>query len=187
MKVDPACDQLRRPGIDSCRDAGDLLLNPVALAALMLLLTNDHFFKAAWPGPLTGKLSDLAGVIFLPLFLVSAWEVLLALIGRWRAPSMRAVAVSTVVSTTTFGLVKALPGVADLAGQILGVAQWVIALPIVVSSARPLPPVVGTRVIADPTDLVVLPAVAVALWLGMRRAQTAQSWAEMRPEPRTVL
>ena len=36
--------------------------SPAFIAAVLLLLANDHLFKAAFPGILTGKLSDVAGL-----------------------------------------------------------------------------------------------------------------------------
>ncbi len=45
------------------------LLNSVFVGGLLLLLLNDHVFKAAYGNALTGKLSDFAGVLILPLFL----------------------------------------------------------------------------------------------------------------------
>ncbi|MCB0510528.1 MAG: hypothetical protein KDC82_07165, partial [Bacteroidetes bacterium] len=39
------------------------------LIALFTLLINDFFLKQAFPGWLTGKLSDFAGLFFLPLFI----------------------------------------------------------------------------------------------------------------------
>ena len=46
-----------------------LLTSPIALAALALLAVNDHYLKAAYHNGLTGKLSDVAGVVLLPFFL----------------------------------------------------------------------------------------------------------------------
>lgn len=46
-----------------------LLLNYIFLACLILLLLNDHLFKTAYSNWLTGKLSDAAGIILLPLLL----------------------------------------------------------------------------------------------------------------------
>ena len=43
------------------------LLHPVFVGGLLLLLLNDHYLKAAYGNWWTGKLSDLAGVVFLPL------------------------------------------------------------------------------------------------------------------------
>lgn len=52
------------------RRRSELLLNVVFLAALVLLIVNDHFWKASYSNVLTGKLSDLAGLVLLPLCLV---------------------------------------------------------------------------------------------------------------------
>ncbi|MBL0911917.1 MAG: hypothetical protein IBJ09_06040 [Bacteroidia bacterium] len=45
------------------------LLNPVFMTGLFVLLCNDLFLKEAWGNALTGKLSDVAGVCILPLFI----------------------------------------------------------------------------------------------------------------------
>ena len=52
------------------------LLNTVFLAGLLLLAFNDHLFKDAYGNWWTGKLSDFAGVLILPLFLkyVTGWR-----------------------------------------------------------------------------------------------------------------
>lgn len=46
-----------------------LLLNWVFLPCLLVLALNDHFLKYGYPGWLTGKLSDFAGLLIFPLFL----------------------------------------------------------------------------------------------------------------------
>ncbi|RWU05007.1 hypothetical protein [Pedobacter chitinilyticus] len=45
------------------------LLNFVFLFCLVILLLNDHFFKYQFANALTGKLSDVVGIILLPLLL----------------------------------------------------------------------------------------------------------------------
>ena len=52
------------------------LLHPVFLVGLITLIVNDHFLKDAYHNALTGKLSDFAGVLILPLFLkfVFGWR-----------------------------------------------------------------------------------------------------------------
>lgn len=45
-----------------------LLLHPLFAGSLLVLLLNDFYGKYAYPGFLTGKLSDLAGVLVLPVF-----------------------------------------------------------------------------------------------------------------------
>lgn len=47
--------------------AAGALLHPVTLTAIVVLLLNDHAFKHAWPDTWwTGKLSDLAWMVFAP-------------------------------------------------------------------------------------------------------------------------
>jgi hypothetical protein len=53
-----------------------LLLNYVTLACLALLLLNDHLFKWEFSNWLTGKLSDAAGIILLPLLLAYLFPVI---------------------------------------------------------------------------------------------------------------
>src|SRR5438046_3051622 len=42
------------------------LARPISLAAIALLLLNDHVLKPLWPSFITGKLSDFAGLYFTP-------------------------------------------------------------------------------------------------------------------------
>ncbi|MEQ8280212.1 MAG: hypothetical protein RMA76_22075 [Deltaproteobacteria bacterium] len=141
---------------------GDALLHPVPLAAIGVLLLNDHVLKAAYPGFVTGKLSDVAGLVFFPLFLVSAFEVVEARFGaRWRPK--RAVLLAAVVATATvFALVQIWAPATWLYRFGLGALQW----PFVAVAGGAFRPVV---VMADPTDLVTVPAVLVAWWIGRRR------------------
>ncbi len=63
------------------------LLHPATIAATVLLIANDHLLKRAWPGPVTGKLSDVAGLVLAPPVL----GLLLALPAEpclWRSPSL---------------------------------------------------------------------------------------------------
>ncbi|MGV3632583.1 MAG: hypothetical protein ACO1O6_15355 [Bacteroidota bacterium] len=47
------------------------VLNPLFVLALLLLMLNDLYFKSAFSNVLTGKLSDLAGIAVLALFLTA--------------------------------------------------------------------------------------------------------------------
>ncbi|GAA0988454.1 hypothetical protein GCM10009555_070160 [Acrocarpospora macrocephala] len=40
--------------------------HPLTVAAVVVLLLNDHLFKGLWPGVVTGKLSDFVGLIAAP-------------------------------------------------------------------------------------------------------------------------
>jgi hypothetical protein len=48
------------------------LVHPAALAAIAILVLNDHFLKYAVPSWLTGKLSDFAGLYFAPYVCLAA-------------------------------------------------------------------------------------------------------------------
>lgn len=47
----------------------NLILHPVFLSSVILLFVNDHFLKYTFHNWLTGKLSDFAGLIALPLLI----------------------------------------------------------------------------------------------------------------------
>jgi len=54
---------------------GDLVVHPVAITSLALLVLNDRVLKERYGNAITGKLSDVAGIIFFPLLLISLAEV----------------------------------------------------------------------------------------------------------------
>ncbi|MEO3874060.1 hypothetical protein ABGB18_35080 [Nonomuraea sp. B12E4] len=45
------------------------LCHPVTIAGVVVLLVNDHLLKQAWPGFVTGRLSDAAGLVVAPALL----------------------------------------------------------------------------------------------------------------------
>ena len=148
----------------------DGLLHPVALAALVLLVVNDHVLKAAWPGFVTGKLSDVAGLIVAPLALQAAWEVGEWIAGRWRGPSARVLAVAIVVVGVAFAAIQVWAPAADAYSWALGAAQWPFRALAALLSGVPSPGVSGVAVTADAEDLIALPALAVTWWVGRRRS-----------------
>ncbi|HEX4514247.1 MAG TPA: hypothetical protein VH054_11945 [Polyangiaceae bacterium] len=68
------------------------MLHPLTLVSLALLVMNDHFLKWAHPSWLTGKLSDVAGMILAP--------IVLSVATRHKAPTMCALAVAFVFALT---------------------------------------------------------------------------------------
>jgi hypothetical protein len=61
------------------------LCQPLYLACVLLLVFNDHLLKRHWPGGVSGKLSDFAGLCFFPVLVVSLLEL-----ARLLPPSPRA-------------------------------------------------------------------------------------------------
>jgi hypothetical protein len=125
------------------------LTSPLALGAVALLAANDHLLKRRWPGPVTGKLSDVAGCFVLPLF-VSA---VLALATRWTP--RRRLAVGAAVTAIFFSALKLSPAAAG------GVARAIDALWAPLGRG-------GGRIVADPADLVALPFALLAFAWGAR-------------------
>ncbi|HZM82795.1 MAG TPA: hypothetical protein VFC19_44330 [Candidatus Limnocylindrales bacterium] len=123
------------------------LAHPISLLGLGLLLLNDHVFKQAWPGVLTGKLSDLAGMLMFPPLLAALTALALP---RARAKTLAVVALC--LTGCGFAVLKFWGYPAELASA----ALTVVSGPSVVR--------------ADRTDLLVLPALALA-WLAFRRAR----------------
>ncbi len=120
------------------------LVGPVPLLAVAALAVNDHVLKARFPGLVTGKLSDFAGAFVLPLFVSAA----LALATAW--PLRRRLGVGVAVTALLLAAVKLSPAAAD--AVVAGLDA--VRAPLGVGQGR---------IIADPTDLVALPA-ALAAW-----------------------
>lgn len=146
------------------------MLQPVILIAVAILLINDHLLKAVWPGPVSGKLSDIAGLVFFPALIVAAWEVA-ARRRSFATPTPRAIGMAVVVTGLVFASLKSSPACAQVVAAAVALLQWPFA--VLVTSVQGAPaPTIGTpiRLVVDATDLLVLPVLVIPLALGLRRA-----------------
>src|SRR5262245_58340441 len=94
------------------------IVHPAALLAIAVLVANDHVLKDAWPGWLTGKLSDFAGLTFFPLLLVSICSLV-------RPPGavadiVRRTWICSATTALVFSLIKTWPAAADAYRVVLG-------------------------------------------------------------------
>lgn len=156
---------------------GAALLHPLALAALVVLIANDHGLKRWMPGLLTGKLSDFAGVLLLPLFLQAVYEVGAARGGRTvnAAGSNRALRASLVLTALGFGAVELWGPCESLYRVGLGLLQWPFQAGLALFFGEGLPPLRPVRATADPTDLLALPMLLVSARLGRRAPLRSRS------------
>lgn len=148
---------------DPLQLAGGLLLHPIALAATALLWLNDHEFKAAYPGIVTGKLSDLCGLVVFPLFLVGAVELGGLVVRRPVRFTARGMTGIAVVCGVVFASIQ-LSTVAADAYRWAFAARW-LASGWLLYGVTDLP---TTNHTMDATDCVALPALLIPVWLASR-------------------
>jgi hypothetical protein len=141
-------------------------MHPVSLGALALLAVNDHLLKGAGilPGWLTGKISDVAGVVFFPLLLTALLDTAI-----WAA--------NRVVTALGFEprLRSALTVPRLLAACAL-TAGSLAAIKLSDAGVAAYQGVTGafgftSHVIQDPTDLFALLFLIAPLWIGIRAAR----------------
>lgn len=132
------------------RDAFAALAHPVALGALVLWIVNDHWWKHHFANAVTGKLSDVAGLILFPLLVAAALALWVRRPIRW----------GVTVTIALYGSVN-LFGWADRA--IEAVASIVA-------------PADLTR---DPTDVLLLPVlvVPIVIWRTASARTTRRAWS----------
>lgn len=153
---------------------GDGLLDLVPIAALIVLVLNDHVLKSAWPGFITGKLSDVAGLVLAPVVLQASVEFVRGVGGEAWRPSRTVLALSTGAIAIGFVAAKTLEPAADIYRAGMGILQWPLSAiaSLIVSGTVPEPDTV--LFVRDPSDLVALPALGVALLVGQRRIDHAK-------------
>lgn len=149
---------------------GGGLLHPVPLIAIALLLLNDHVLKAAYPGSWwPGKLSDFAGLAFFPLFLQALWEAGAELVRRPWSPSRRVLVTGAVVTALLFSLVQVWPPASEAYRAAFGTVYWPVGAARGLLTGAGLPGWAPASLVADPWDMVAVPAVGLAVLAGWRR------------------
>lgn len=151
------------------RVPGDLLLHPVAIAALVVVILNDRVLKVHYPGEVSGKLSDFAGLVYFPLFIVASIEGVRWLLRRrpWEL-TYRAVVIATAVVGVAMVLIKTWDPAGEVYRTVMGVVLWPVDAFGSLADGGGLPPLGRANLVRDPTDLVALVCLALPLWVGHR-------------------
>ena len=140
---------------DFRRQAASALMHPATLAALGVLLLNDHLLKHIWPGGwIPGKLSDLAWMIFAP----PALAFILSFAARTARGRQAAFAAAYAGLPLLYAAFNTFQPVHDAILRALGI----------IGGSGPRSPL-------DPADSLVIPvAMAAAFWVWRRPALPAQ-------------
>jgi hypothetical protein len=145
---------------ESMGHAWRALVHPLTWASVLVLLVNDQVLRWRWPSWITGKLGDVAWLAFAPLVVAL---LLAALAGTGKKVSQaedRIIVIAIALVGGVFVVVKAVPA-ATVAFHIgfRAVFGW-----------DPL-------LVWDPSDLLTLPALAIAwrIWSGARSRAVPQA------------
>jgi hypothetical protein len=148
----------------SCPIAGDRVLHPAILFAIGALFVNDHVLKRVYPGALTGKLSDIAGLLFFPVFLQALWELGLACRRPSWERSNRVLHVCALLTAAVFAVIKLTPFGAALFRCTFGAVRGLPAA-IVDLLQGEVPRFALAKLTQDASDVLALPAILVGVWL----------------------
>jgi hypothetical protein len=129
-------------------------MHPVALVAVGVLIVNDWWLKPRFASWWTGKLSDVAGLVFAPLYLAAAIGAVRWLVRRDGALTRGRLAACVIATGAVFATVKLVPAAAHALAAALSLLGRHAAI------------------VADPTDLAALPALGLAWWIGRRELRT---------------
>jgi hypothetical protein len=145
-----------------------VLLHPVALFALVVLVVNDHVLKAQFPGVITGKLSDFAGMIVAPLVLVALVRAIAPVRGR----SVMVGWCAALVVGVGFALAKTWEPATHIYESGLALARFPFRALFAVATHRAIWDE-HILLVRDTTDLIALPFGAVAVWIARPDTGTA--------------
>ncbi|HEY0250972.1 MAG TPA: hypothetical protein VGC41_05565 [Kofleriaceae bacterium] len=116
-------------------------LHPLTLLSVGILVLNDWFLKPRFRGSfVTGKLSDVAGLVFAPVVLTAVIGLVL------RKPlTHRRLVLACAATAIGFSLTKLVPAIGDVVARMIGH---------------------GASFYPDWTDVLCTPFVLVAYWIG---------------------
>ena len=155
----------------SKRVYGDILLHPFSLLCLALWAINDHYGKGAWPGWLSGKLSDVVSLIGFPLLVGAFFELTAGVIGlKLRAQRIGLIACQWGALSAAIVMIgiNLWPSWADVYEVGLGSAQWSVISVWRWLIDQPILPPHKVILTMDSTDLITAPAALIGPWFYRR-------------------
>lgn len=154
-------------------------MRPTPVFAVFVLFLNDHILKHAWPGWITGKLSDVAGMTFFPVLLTTLAAVFVARARRDDATFDRMLLVACIATAVAFAATKTIPSANEAYRVVWGAMLWPVRALRSVGHGHGLPGFARVVLVRDPSDLLALPFVLLA-WRTGRRTSTASAAIEER-------
>ena len=103
---------------------GDCIRHPVCITMLIVWLLNDHVWKEVWGNALTGKLSDIAGLVVFPMMLTALYEFYCSYLNQAPISLRRVHWVSLGFSALIMILINLSEWGADFVRVTLGYIQW---------------------------------------------------------------
>ncbi|NTV39258.1 MAG: hypothetical protein HGA51_04780 [Demequinaceae bacterium] len=158
------------------------LAHPVSLVAIAVMALNDHVLKHSYGTWWTGKLSDVAGLVFFPAVVAVALAAVRPTLATSR-PTLAAPAQTPAAPAQTLAAPAqtrdTLARLALAAAAVTGIGfAWVKATAVGAAAASTVltgitgPLFNGPSVVrADASDLLALPALGIAVWVGLGAAQ----------------
>jgi hypothetical protein len=161
------------------------LRHPIALLAIAVWLLNDHLLKSMFPGIITGKLSDIAGMVVTPLVVAVFVELAAPRTVRAKRRFVRINAwLSIIIVAAAFAAAKT-----TLAGHdiYVTIATLIRApLHVVVERFHPIVFKESVVLVRDVTDLIAIPFGVVSVWLLERAARSTMEKDVRAPEPQSI-
>lgn len=120
--------------------------------------------KRVWPGWVTGKLSDLAGLYLFPLVIVAVLEAVCATAGRARPRRGLSLGIAAAATVVVFASIKMVPPAGDVYRTVFGWIRWPLSALENGIAGDGFDATARVNLVADRSDLIALPAAGLA-WL----------------------
>jgi hypothetical protein len=151
--------------VSASRDGepGAVLLHPLTLAFLTLWIVNDHVLKQAYPGLLSGKLSDVASLVVFPLLMLASVELVWPSLSKTARRIVLGLAVAATGSVMIS--IKLFEPAAWVYREGLGALQWPFYAAHAWLRGVDLPGLRSVHLAMDASDILTLPSLSIAVWI----------------------